>query len=624
MVRDPAFRRDVQDNPLRGRRDLQRLVVALWRPLRTAYASGGAALRFGATGAHFSLRDAELEGFARPLWGLVPLLAGGGELDVAALVRKRLAHGTDPMSEEYWGAPSKYAHCFVEMVPIAMGLALTPERLWQPLPARVRRNLVQWLSEINRFPLYVNNWQLFRPLVNLGLKAVGVPIGAEANEEALDAIESMYARDGWYRDGLNGHYDYYGAFTFHYYCLLYSRLAAKEDPKRAAMFRKRAAEFARRFADLFDADGAAIPFGRSLTYRFAQGALWGALAFAGVPAMSWGVIKGLYLRHLRWWFRRPIFNADGTLSIGYAYPNLNIAEDYNAGPSPYWAFKAFWALAVPARHPFWTAPEESLPPRPRVRAHVPGWIVCADAGRKHVFLLNAGAPRSTVRHGAAKYGKLAYSSEFGFSVPAGDVGLRQAGLDSMLGLSDGADHFRVRNECLERRVCSRQAYSVWMPWPDVEVRTWLVPLLPWHVRVHRVATERPLRSCEGGFAVPRDDPGETVLMSSDAVAVFSVGLSTGIRDLMGGRKAALLRPSPNTNVIHARTLLPALEVSLSAGVHWLACAVVGHRGAMNPRTWRTHPTVEIAREVTVAFRRHRVILSESGAALGAAHVAPNT
>lgn len=91
---------------------------------------------------------------------------------------------------------------------------------------------------------------------------------------------------------------------------------------------------AKDFIHFFDPSGACIPFGRSLTYRFACASFWGALAFADVDlpgGLSWGVVKGVYLRHLRWWFSRPeIFNSDGTLTIGWAYPNLNMAEAYNS------------------------------------------------------------------------------------------------------------------------------------------------------------------------------------------------------------------------------------------------------------------------------------------------------
>jgi hypothetical protein len=73
--------------------------------------------------------------------------------------------------------------------------------------------------------------------------------------------------------------------------------------------------------------GAAIPFGRSLTYRFACGGFFAALAVAEVPDMptpvsSPGEVKGFLLRHLRWWAQHSddIFYPDGTMNIGYMYP----------------------------------------------------------------------------------------------------------------------------------------------------------------------------------------------------------------------------------------------------------------------------------------------------------------
>lgn len=110
--------------------------------------------------------------------------------------------------------------------------------------------------------------------------------------------------------------------------------------------------FAPRYLDWFAADGAGLAFGRSLTYRFAQAAFFGAMAFAGEPGPGWGVLRGAWARQLRWWARRPIGNGDGTLSIGYAYPNLQMSEGYNSPASPYWALKAFLPLALPESHPF--------------------------------------------------------------------------------------------------------------------------------------------------------------------------------------------------------------------------------------------------------------------------------
>ena len=58
------------------------------------------------------------------------------------------------------------------------------------------------------------------------------------------------------------------------------------------------------------------------------------------------MIKGIVLRHLRWWLKQPIFDRDGILSVGYSYPNLAMAEDYNAPGSPYWGLKTLLVLAL--------------------------------------------------------------------------------------------------------------------------------------------------------------------------------------------------------------------------------------------------------------------------------------
>lgn len=179
---------------------------------------------------------------------------------------------------------------------------------------------------------------------------------------------------------------------------------------------------------MFAADGAAVPFGRSLTYRFAEAAFWGAAAFAGLKTLTPGQMKGLIMRHLRYWLAQSIFDRDGILTIGYHYPNLVMAEDYNSPGSPYWAFKLFLVLALPASYAFWQAPEESLPALARQRT-VPeaGQILLHDAGSRHVSMLTAGQLElNNYVNTEAKYTKFDYSSHFGFTVERGRFGLKHA------------------------------------------------------------------------------------------------------------------------------------------------------------------------------------------------------
>ena len=133
--------------------------------------------------------------------------------------------------------------------------------------------------------------------------------------------------------------DYYSSsFAIHFLQLLYAKVAGKEDPERAEEFKKRAQTVALDLAHYYDKEGRSIPFGRSVGYRFAMVSFWGALAYAGVelPApLTWGMIKGIVLRHLRWWQTQPnIWSPAGTLTIGYSYPNMYMAENYNSPGSP--------------------------------------------------------------------------------------------------------------------------------------------------------------------------------------------------------------------------------------------------------------------------------------------------
>ncbi|WP_053207752.1 DUF2264 domain-containing protein [Jiangella muralis] len=585
-------------NPLSGRDDLQRAVRDLWAPVAARLSPGRARARLGHTAAMFPDVAAELEGFARPLWGLAPLAAGGGEVDWAP-IRAGLAAGADPAHPEYWRPPGDRDQRLVEMAAIGVALALVPEQVWTPLPQLARAGLAHWLSEINRVDVVDNNWLFFRVLVNVGLERVGAPgYDPDAEAAALDRLETFYLRDGWYQDGPTGRCDYYVPWAMHYYGLLYARLAGHRDPARADRFRERAARFAQHHVHWFADDGAAVPYGRSLTYRFAQHAFWGALAYADVEALPWGVVKGLLLRGLRWWAGRPIADNAGVLTIGYGRPNLIMAEGYNSPGSPYWAMKAFLPLALPGDYPFWRAAEAPLPELDAITTQpTPGMVHYRSDG--HVFTLAAGQPGARFRHGGEKYAKFAYSTAFGFSVPGGGPGLAERAADSMLALSDDDVHWRARSDPEETRVGDGVVWSRWTPWPDVEVDTWLLPWPPWHVRVHRLSTSRPLFSAEGGWAVGRDDDAPQAVPDGPGTAAASgPGGASGLRDLLGGRAGVTVLTGPNTNLLEPRAALPTLRGRHEPGEHWLVCAVLGTtRPDAWAASWTRPPTLDRLRAV---------------------------
>jgi len=291
----------------------------------------------------------------------------------------------------------------VESCPIGFTLAVAGKDFWDPLSEQEKSNVASWIGSMNDKEMPNTNWLWFRVFANLGLKANGAPFSQDRIFADMDHLDTFYRGGGWSNDGPDGYtqMDYYsGSFAIQYLQLLYSKLANDTDPTRAEEYRSRAREFALDFVHYQDPDGHSIPFGRSMTYRFATIGFWSALAFADVepPApLTWGMAKGLLLRNLRWWSQHPhIFQPNGMLNIGYTYPNYYLAEPYNSPGSPYWCMLAFAALAQPAEHPFWSceeeahpfaSPEKSLLPAVKALKH-PLHIMVHKGG--HTFMLSSG------------------------------------------------------------------------------------------------------------------------------------------------------------------------------------------------------------------------------------------
>lgn len=606
--------KQLASNPLRTRRDLQEAVLDLCTPLQPFFSPGLARLKLGQTGVVYSSQCAEMEAFARPLWGLTPIWAAGGETEFDACYLNGIRNGTDPTHSEYWGDIGDLDQRMVEMAALSVALALAPEKIWHSLTTREQQNLADWLGSINHHVVSDNNWMFFQVLVNVALKKLGAPYNQEGLAKALNRIEDFYLDEGWYRDGLTEQRDYYIPFAMHYYGLIYAQLMQEEDPDRSALFKARADRFARDFICWFGSDGAALPFGRSLTYRFAQCAFWGAMAFAGVQTFPLGVIKGIILRNLRWWFQHPIFTDVGILTVGYTYPNLLMAEGYNAPGSPNWAMKAFLPLALAADHPFWLAEELPLPTMaPRNTQMHPHMVICHDTNSQHVIAFTAGQTAGHA-HSAAKYSKFAYSTLFAFSVPKGPCGLAEGAYDSMLALSEGDDLYRVRRQCADYQVSETAVYSHWLPWPDVHVFSWVLPGNPWHIRIHRIITQRALKTAEGGFAIRRDHnirqlPAEAVQIESDRILVDMPWARSGIMNLSGHARAEMVWAEANTNLQHPATIIPTLCTDLLPGNHWLVSAVMGEH-ADQKAAWENPPQISVTNGVLKIFGRNETPIWE--------------
>ena len=567
---------------LNSKEDFERLLLDILEPLRSRYTDYCTGIDCDRVFAHYDAKAADMEAFSRPLWGLVPLWTqkeetsvDGRSMEYARIYRRGLSEGTDPDSEGYWGDCRPFDQRFVEMAAIACGMIFAPHILWDPLDDRAKKNLADYLNRINDEELPVCNWILFAVLVNIALKKRNMPYNPGMLENYLNGLETFYLGEGWYCDGDSGQKDYYISFAIHFYCLVYARVMDDEDKERCITYRHRAMEFARQFIYWFDKDGDAIPFGRSLTYRFSQVAFFSACLMSDIEPFPVPVMKALITEHLRNWLKRDIFDRSKMLTIGYGYANLHMSERYNAQGSPYWALKTFAFLMLPKDHPFYTEKAlmdtELMWPKPVCSMKHADMLVYHYGNHATAYVPGVYSPKGH-GHIVEKYGKFAYDSKFGISVSRSQYELCECAPDSMLAfLIDG--YVYVRRICEERLIEDDSVVSVWSPYPGITVRTTIKPNADGHIRVHEIESKIECTAVDSGFAIRRDDTCTVDIMTSDDKNVSYAAnrfCECSVRGTVieGPDVPAIGRSyiaDPNTHLMYPKTLIPAVEYRIGKG-----------------------------------------------------------
>ncbi len=555
---------------LSTKKDFSDLMLSVLNPLKGKYSEKGALLNIGSHMACYGDKTAKFEGFARVLWGLVPFWCGGGsDQEFEEIYLKGIISGTDPECDEFWGKCHNFDQRFVEMASLSYALLLTPEKIWTPLTKEEKEKFAAWLYQINDLYVPESNWLFFRVLVNIALKKVGMHYSEEKLCEDLEYIDSLYLGDGWYADGFaseriphNGQRDYYNPFAIHFYSLLYAKVI---HDARAEKFKARAIEFAKSFIYWFSDEGAAVPYGRSLTYRFAQIAFWSACLLSDTMPFEIGVIKGIIVRNLMYWFEdSTIFDNGHILTVGYKYSQPAMSEAYNSCTSPYWCMKAFAFLALPDEHGFWSAEPMPLPKLNKLCVQEKADIIAARYGGDSV-LYPAGTLSAFSGNTMHKYLKFAYSSKFGFSVPKSDWGFSEAAADSTLSFEIGGRIYtRVKNYGHE--IKNESLVIFWSPVDGIDVKTEIIPTENGHIRNHIVKAGFDCIAYDSGFAVSALDGDNMLICESEgSIAAKNNFSSCSVCSDEGERR--VFYAAPNTNLLSPKTVIPVAVYKIKKGVN---------------------------------------------------------
>ena len=616
------------DVVLKTRNDAVRLFLDTIRPLKPFYSPHLAFLHVGNTGVHYGEKSARMEGFARVLWGLGPLWSGDNKnlseaeqkeiKEWLVIYREGIIHGTDPDDVEYWGDIFDYDQKMVEVAALVFTIAVNRDKLWDPLNEKEKSNLYRWLSQMNNYDMPKNNWRYFRILTNMLFRILGLDWSKRRMDEDFSLIESFYTGDGWYCDGDPEQIDYYVAFAIHYYGLIYARLMEDIEPERCRILKERSTQFFDDFVYWFANNGEEVPFGRSLTYRYAHSGPFGAMAYAGLD-VDYGVLKNLTLRNLESWMRRPIFDNSGVLTIGYGYPSLLASEKYNGCGSPYWCNKAFLILGLNEDHPFWQAEPRDYPYEPGKVLKHPHMIITHDS--HHHVLAYVTGQHLQHNHGGGpeKYEKFVYSNQFGFSVSRG-TDLSEGAFDNTLAVSlKGENRYFMRSGQSHFSLSEDTLSSEYSPVSGVTIESTVIPCSSWHVRIHKITNTIPVDVADGGFAISQENCFQIKMGSktgryeekdvktdeSSVFAKFPWGISGMVSET--GQSPELVPAFPNTNLFYNLTVIPVIKGSFEAGVHLMVTSVFADRSFEAEALMEEKPEIRIEENQVKIIHKGKVV-----------------
>lgn len=536
-----------------------------------------------AAGASYNASIRNLEFTSRPLWAVFSMLAGDCcPEDILAKYIKRIKEGMAPDSQNHFPWPmTKTRQTAVEMAVYGYGLLACGDKLLSCFSKEEQKGLEDWLYSINMIEFPKCNWYFFLLFVNLGLQKNHMKYSEERMQEAYDWIESAYVGEGWYEDGCAGQRDYYVPFAFHFYSLLIDHYCPSHQLKDV---QKRAELFQKDYIYDMDSHGRTIPFGRSQTYRFAHSCFWSACAVTGLPGISMGELRARIFSNLNYWQEQDIMQ-DGLLSIGYAYPNQLMSEEYNAYGSPMWALKTMIVLSLPAEHAFWQEPVQ-LPALPETIHPIAPAGFLVVTGSDHFYALSglqySGAH---IFQFQSKYGKFCYSTGFGWNLNRDVQGINQFAADSALALSvKGTDQFSSRGDIQACHVHTDYIYSRWNYGTAAEIESFLIPVdEETHIRIHRIQSRLPLVTYEGAFPVfGWNYKFQEPLIEGRKITLKSERQYSAVQDLFNQRTPQLIKQGPNTNIYDSEPNgIPALygEIDTCGKTVCFGCIVSG-----NPET----------------------------------------
>ena len=522
----------------------------------------------GSFGNHESCHGSNIswyEMFCRSSYGIIAYTKATGDNSYVAHFRKTLL---EVIKDSRYLKFNDYDQKAVELPAIALTLFMLREETWDTYDVEQKTTILDYFDNINKIKLDNNNWVFFRILVCSVMQQLSNRNYESIIKEEWQLVDRCYQGDGWYRDGIEGTKDYYNAFGFHFYSLLYCYCF--DNKERNSIIKERARLFGSQYKYFFDTMGRSIPYGRSLIYRYAVTAFWSMMLVNGL--LNEEEARNAYVtigRNLEWWLGQPIQTSEGYPSLGYTYPNENMLEAYNSSGSVFWCLKTFLLLLVNKNSKLWTIEIEngnqtSINKLYRVAN---GDIIISSSETGNIAYINS-YHGTGQKQDYAKYMHFAYHSALGFNIDDGKTNFSKLSDDSSLIFN--VNGVKIKRECnlvYENRNEIMQ-FFVWEARKDIVVYSIVLPMVDQYIRLHVIKSKIACDCYETGFAIKSDNGNRTI--SNNNAIVRNNDYVSHIKCLVGNGVPELVSNSFNSNIYHPETVMPVVKYSIIKGNNVIA------------------------------------------------------
>lgn len=450
----------------------------------------------------------------------------------------------------------------VELVPVITLLYLFREETWDTYSEEQRKYVGDYFNGIVNIKLCNNNWVFFRIIVCSILEKLTEHDYSSIIKHEWAFVDQLYQGNGWYRDGLLGVKDYYNAFAFHFYSLLYYYLFEKSE--RKSIIKERALLFADEYKYFFDTEGRSIPFGRSLIYRYATSSFWSMMLVNNL--LSEEAEKEaieILSKNYGWWCEQQIFDEHGFQSLGYAYPNDYMLESYNSSGSVYWSLKFFMILLANENSLIWKDTPRDNRTNEGIYCVANGDIIIQKGKLRSIAFINS-YNGSGQAQDFAKYMHFAYNSLTGFNICKSENNFNYLSDDSSLIFNiNGIKRKRTGNLFYTSKTCLQE--FVWTIDDSIDIVSTVVPFLDFYLRIHVIRSKIACECYETGFPIKKTLKKSEEI--SDRWAVINSESIVSFIGLIRGHAIPLvINNESDSNIYFRETFMPSLRYDIKKGI----------------------------------------------------------